>query len=91
MPCHAKAWNENSKKDVSVSFWRPYLCPLKGRQHDGISIQISILYLVKRFSEYLAYELSHSPVSWQGFLNIYLLLFPRISGLSVLTGLHFCF
>ena len=46
---------------------------------------------IKRFSEYLAYELSHSPVSWQGFLNIYLLLFPRISGLSVLTGLHFCF
>ena len=45
---------------------------------------------VKRFSEYLAYELRHRPDSWRGFLYIYLLSFPR-SGLSVLTGLHFYF
>ena len=28
-------------------------------------------------NEYLAYELSHRPDSWRGFLYIYLLLFPR--------------
>ena len=32
---------------------------------------------VKPFSEYLAYELPHRPDSWQGFLFIYLLSFPR--------------
>ena len=32
---------------------------------------------VKRFSEYLAYELLHRPDSWQGFLYIYLLSLPR--------------
>ena len=32
---------------------------------------------VKRFPEYLAYELPHRPDSWQGFLYIYLLSFPR--------------
>ena len=42
---------------------------------------------VKRFSEYLAYELLHRPDSWQDFLHIYLL------SLSVLKGFrfHFCF
>ena len=32
---------------------------------------------VKRFAEYLAYEIFHRPDSWQGFLYIYLLSFPR--------------
>ena len=32
---------------------------------------------VKRFSEYLAYEPLHRPDSWQGFLYVYLLSFPR--------------
>ena len=31
---------------------------------------------VKRFFEFLAYELSHRPDSWRGFLYIYLLSFP---------------
>ena len=45
---------------------------------------------VKRFSEYFAYELPHRPDSWQGFLFICLLSFPRFQ-LSVLSGLQFYF
>ena len=45
---------------------------------------------VKRCSEYLAFELPHRPDSWQGFLFIYLLSFPRFR-LSVLSGLQFYF
>ena len=33
---------------------------------------------VKRFSEYLAYEISHRLDSWPGLLHIYLLLFARL-------------
>ena len=32
---------------------------------------------IKRFSEYLAYEISHRLDSWRGFLYICLLSFPR--------------
>ena len=46
--------------------------PLKGTQTQSFKIW------VKRFSEYLAYEISHRPDSWRGPLNIYLLLFPRL-------------
>ena len=38
---------------------------------------------VKRFSEYLAYEQWHRPDSWQGFLNIYLLSFPRFMNFCI--------
>ena len=38
---------------------------------------------VKRFSEYFAYELPHRPDSWQGFLFIYLLSFPRFRTFSI--------
>ena len=38
---------------------------------------------VKRFSEYLAYELPHRPDSRQGFLFIYLLPFPRFRAFSI--------
>ena len=43
---------KHSKTAVSVGFLRPYLCPSKRHQH-SVSIQ-SLLYWVKRFSEYLA-------------------------------------
>ena len=43
---------------------------------------------VKRFYDYLEYELSHTPVSWRGFLLFMFFIFPD-SGLSVLTVLHF--
>ena len=67
---------ENSKTDVSVSFRRPYLCPWKGHKH-GASIQ-SFINLGKTFFRLsLSYELFHRPDSWQGFLYIYLLSFPR--------------
>jgi len=45
---------------------------------------------IKRFSKYLAYELSQRLDSWPGFLYIYLHSFPD-SGLSVFTGLHVYF
>ena len=45
---------------------------------------------VKRFPEYLAYELLHRTDSWQGFLNIYFLSFLD-SRLSVLKNLIFPF
>ena len=51
------------------------LYPLKGHYH-GVSIK-SLINLGKTFFEYLAYQLSHWPDSWRGFLYIYLLLFPR--------------
>ena len=38
---------------------------------------------VKRFSEYLAYELPHRPDSWQGYFFIYLLSFPRFRTFSI--------
>ena len=38
---------------------------------------------VKRFSEYLAYKLPQRPDSWQGFLFIYLLPFPRFRAFSI--------
>ena len=38
---------------------------------------------VKRFSEYLAYELPHRPDSRQGFLFIYFLPFPRFRAFSI--------
>ena len=37
----------------------------------------ALLIWVKRFSEYLAYEILHRPDSWQDFLYTYLLSFPR--------------
>ena len=43
---------KHSKTAVSVGFRRPYLCPSKRHQH-SVSIQ-SLIYWVKRFSEYLA-------------------------------------
>ena len=55
---------KNSKTDVSVGF-----VPLQGtptwRLHTWV-----------RFSENLAYEISHRPDSWRGVLYIHLLLFP---------------
>ena len=45
---------------------------------------------VKRFSEYLAYELSDRPDSWRGFWYIYLLS-SSCSELSALNGFHFYF
>ena len=45
---------------------------------------------VKRFSEYLAYELSDRPDSWRGFWYIYRLS-SSCSELSVLNGFHFYF
>ena len=70
---------KNSKTDVSVGF-----VPLQGtptwRLHTWV-----------RFSEYLAYETSHRPDSWRGVsVYIHLFYFPD-SGLSVSTGLNFCF
>ena len=38
---------------------------------------------VKRFSEYLAYELPYRPDSWQGYFFIYLLSFPRFRTFSI--------
>ena len=71
---------ENSKTDVSVSFRRPYLIvPPKGHQQ-GVSLQ-SFLHLGK----------THRPDSWRGFCYIYLPFYFSVSGLSVLTGLHFHF
>ena len=55
--------------------------PWKGHKH-GDSIQ-SFINLVKPFSEYLAYEILLRPDSWQGFLYIYLLPFPRLQTLCI--------
>ena len=74
------------KVRCSVGFRQPYFYPSQGLQH-GISIQSS-KNLGKTFSEYLTYEILHRPDFWQGFLFIYLLLFPRF---WTLNGLHFYF
>ena len=42
-----------------------------------VNIQSFIIIWVKRFSEYLAYEISYRPGCWWGLLYIYLLSFPR--------------
>ena len=53
---------------VSVSFRRPHMVfPYK-------ALQIWL----KRFSEYLAFQILYRPDSWQAFLYIYLLSFPRL-------------
>ena len=39
---------------------------------------LNLCQIVLKISEYLAYELSHRPDSWQGFLYIYLLSLPRL-------------
>ena len=39
---------------------------------------LNLCQIVLKISEYLAYELSHRPDSWQGFLYIYLVSLPRL-------------
>ena len=50
----------------------------------------ALLIWVKRFSEYLAYEILHRPDSWQGFCILTFFHFPD-SRLCVLNGLHLYF
>ena len=50
--------------------------PLKGTQTWRLQTKLYKI-CVKRFSEYLAYEISHRPDSWRGLLHIYHLFPPR--------------
>ena len=62
----------NSKTDVSVVFGG-HICATTNM----VSPYKALWFRVKRFSEYLAYEILYRPDSWQGFLYSYLLSFPR--------------
>ena len=59
--------------------WFP--AAIQGHKH-GVFIQ-SFMNWVKCFSEYLTDELLHRPDSWQGFLYIYPLSFPRFQSFCI--------
>ena len=72
--------SRKTQKQMSVS-WFPAakFVPLKGTPTWRLHTKPYKVCRVKRFSEYLAYELSYRPDSWRGYMYIYqtyLLSFP---------------
>ena len=66
--------SRKSQKQIFLLVSGGHIC-VPQRDTNMASPYKALLIWVKRFSEYLAYELSHTPDSWRGFFYMYLLSF----------------